>query len=136
MAMVGRTFGVPTQLSHGCLPTKLAIYNHALHARKLRVGPLRHNTSLSDFVKAVCSDIKSIWDKTDIPNYFDIEPEKAERKVSEVIKYSKLRAKVPMHRRGEDFGEDLDILLDFSVCQHANIQSCVCPAEHKVKKLH
>ena len=132
MAMVGRTFGVSTQLSHGCLPTKLAIYNHALHARKLREGTLKHNTSLSDFVKAVCSDIKSLWDKTDIPNYFDSDPEKAEKKVSEVIKFGKLRAKVPVHRRGEDFGEDLDTLLDFSICQHASLQSCVCTAEHKV----
>ena len=132
MAMVGRTFGVPTQLSHGCLPTKLAIYNHALYARKLREGTLKHNTSLSDFVKAVCLDIKSLWDKTDIPNYFDSDPEKAERKVSEVIKFGKLRAKVPVNRRGEDFGEDLDTLLDFSICQHASLQSCVCTAEHKV----
>ena len=132
MASLG-TFGVPTKLSQGCLPTKVSIYNHALYARKVREGLLKHNTSHSDFVKVVSLEIKKVWDKTDIPNYFDIDPKKAERKVTEVIKLGKIRAKVPVDRRGADFARDLDILLDFSVCKHDRIESCDCPEEYKVR---
>ena len=133
--MVGRSFGVPTPLSQGCLPTKISIYNHALNARKLSEGTLRHNTSIGDFAKVVTADIKTLWDKTDIPNYFDVDPEKAERKVMEVIKCGKQRAKVPISRRVENFARDLDILLDFAICQHDSIMDCVCPADHKVNDL-
>ena len=135
MAGVGGTFGVPTQLNQGSLPTKISVYNHALYTRKVKEGSLRHNTSVTDLVKIVTEDIKVLWDKTDIPNLFNIDPEKAERKVNEVLKASKKLAKVPVCRRKEDFAGDLDILLDLSLCQHESIASCVCPAAEKVNSI-
>ena len=43
---------------------------------------MRHNTSVTDLGKIVTEDIKVLWDKTDIPNLFNIDPDKAYRKVN------------------------------------------------------
>ena len=126
MAGVGGAFGVPTPLNRGSLPTKMSIYNHALYTRRLQEGSLRHNTMVSDLVKIVTKDIKALWDKTDIPNLFNTDPEKVERKVKEVLSASKKIAKVPVIRRNEELARDLDILLDLSLCQHEIIASCDC----------
>ena len=127
-------FGDPTPLDQGSLPTKMAIHNHGLNVRKImeRDGIWKHNTQLSEVAKKVTADVQAQWTKTDIPNLFDINPDKAERKIMEVLKCGKLLTKVPVTRRGKDFACELNALLDLSVCTHDSIQTCSCAHEHKV----
>ena len=60
-------------------------------------GLWKHNTQLSEVAKKVTQ-----WSKTDVPNLFEINPEKAERKIMEVLKSGKIMTKVPVVRRGKN----------------------------------
>ena len=134
MAERSQVLGLPSQLDHGSLPTKLSVFNHMLKIRKEkeRAGIWKHNTPLSEVVKKVSSDLKTQWEKTDIPTYFQIDQVKAHRKVLEVLQYAKQLTKIPVHRRGENFGSDLNSLLDVSICLHDDSKNCSCPPSHKV----
>ena len=126
--------GTPAPLEQGTLPTKLDIYNHALYIRKVMEseGSWKQNTKIFEVVKRVSEDIKNQWDKTDIPTFFETEPEKAERKVREVLKSGKNLTKTPVSRRSEGFASEMNYLLDLAVCSHDSTESCICPAVKKV----
>ena len=76
-------------------------------------------------------DVKGLWDKTSIPNHFDFDPEKADRKISEVLKLGKILLKTPTSRRDINFASHVDNLLDMSICTHEELKDCTCPAYHK-----
>jgi hypothetical protein len=95
-------------------------------------GVWRHNTPLSEVVKVVSQDVKGQWDKTSIPNLFDVDPEKAQRKIFEVLKQGKILVKTPISRRDKNFASEMNTLLDMSVCIHVGEQNCVCPMFHEV----
>ena len=126
--------GTPAPLEQGTLPTKLDIYNHALHIRKVmeKNGTWKQNTKLFEVFKKVSEDIKAQWEKTDIPTYFETDPDKAERKVKEVLKIGKALTKTPVSRRSEGFASEMNCLLDLAICSHTSNESCICPAVRKV----
>ena len=126
-------FGTPIFLDSGCLPTKASIFNHSLAVKKKKEaeGVWRHNTVLSDVVKVVREDVKNLWDKTSIPNYFDTDPGKADRKVLEVLKQGRILLKTPISRRDTNFASNMSTLLDMSLCNHEDVGACSCPAYHK-----
>ena len=127
-------FGNPIFLDKGCLPTKSAVFNHSLALRKkLESGGVwRHNTPISEIVKAVSDDVKEQWAKTSIPNYFDTDQEKADKRILDVLKQGKMFLKTPVTRRAENFASEMFTLLDMSVCKHEQLENCICPEYHKV----
>ena len=76
--------------------------------------------------------MKGLWDKTSIPNHFDFDPGKADRKILEVLKQGKLLLKTPTSRRDTSFASNMCNLLDMSLCTHKELENCTCPAYHKV----
>ena len=96
-------------------------------------GVWRHNTPISVVAKVVSKDVKDQWDKTSIPNLFDVDPDKANRKILEVLNRGKILVKLPVSRRDKSYASEMNTLLDMSVCTHVGEQTCTCPVFHKVK---
>ena len=94
-------------------------------------GLWKHTTQLSEVAKKVNADVKAQWSKTDIPNLFEINLEKAERKIMEVLKSGQMLTKVPVVHRGKDFACELNILY-LTVCTHESTHTFSCPHDHKV----
>ena len=127
-------FGIPVFLDKGCLPTKAAVFNHSLALRKKLEsdGVWRHNTPISEIVNAVSDDVKEQWAKTSIPNFFDTDHEKADKKILDTLKQGKVLLKTPVTRRNENFASEMLTLVDMSVCNHEKLENCTCPEYHKV----
>ena len=126
--------GVPAFLDSGCLPTKLSIFNHYLMIREegLKEGRWKFNTPISDICKAAIEDVKTQWEKTEIPTFFKSNPRKALRWINDIVTDAKLLLKIPTERRSELFGSEMLVLLDMAVCQHPDLETCCCAAGSRV----
>ena len=124
-------FGVPNSLPEGSLPTSISVFNHAVKVRQDQ-EKLKSNVSTIDIVNIVFSDVKQIWERTDIPSCCTSDVKKAKRKISQVIKNGKDLQKTPKQRRKEGFGRSFNILIDLSDCQHQILEACDCLPESKV----
>ena len=83
--------GVPSRMNEGYLPTALEIYNHYLKVKQEKEdsGEWTHNISNNTVIKFICSDIKDIWDRTQIPNILTAQMRKSQKKVSDIIHKAK-----------------------------------------------
>ena len=128
MAERSQGLGFPFPLDQGSLPTEASTFNYYLKVRE----NVRHNVPLKEVVMEVIGALKCQWEKTDIPNYFETNSRKVEKKVMQVINSGRQLMKTPVNRRDADFGSEMNKLIDFSVCLHADIESCTCPPSCKV----
>ena len=112
--------GVPSRMNEGYLPTALEIYNHYLKVKQEKEdsGEWTHNISNNTVIKVICSDIKNVWDRTQIPNILTAQMRKSQKKVSDIIHKAKNLMKKSPKIRGENFGNELNYLVDFSKCLH------------------
>ena len=124
--------GVPEKLRGDCLPTVQEIYNHFLYLiiERSSTGEWKHNTPFDVKVTAVCSDVKTIWDKTPIPNV--MHSREGERRIRNILNKCKELTKIPVDRRQAGFGEHLSKLFDASLCQHQEEDMCTCDINAKV----
>ena len=72
------------------------------------------------------------WAKTSIPNYFDIDQEKADKKILDTLKQGKVLSKTPVTHRDKNFASEMLTLADMSVCKHEKPENCICPEYQKV----
>ena len=121
--------GVPKMLRRDCLPTKRDIFDHYLYMRKARQesGEWKQNTPLSIAVGEVLTDVREQWDKTGIPPFLG--GRKGEKDITSILMKAQSLTKVPLAKRGEDFGSELDILYDAAVCHHSDFSACSCPLD-------
>ena len=124
--------GEPVQLRQDCLPTKQDIYNHYLYLKKVKfeAGEWRNNTPAIETVRLVVSDVKKLWDKTEIPHILD--GRKAEKIIGKLIQRFKSLSKIPVERRSQALTQELACLSDMSVCPHTDLTRCCCPVENQV----
>ena len=78
-------------MNEGYLPTALEIYNHYLKVKQEKEdsGEWTHNISNNTVIKVICSDIKDVWDRTQIPNILTAQMRKSQKKVSDIIHKAK-----------------------------------------------
>ena len=112
--------GVPTSLSCGCLPTQLSVFNFSVKVRQ----DLRHNASSSEVLDTVFSEVKSIWNKTEIPKFCETDKKKVKKTISEIITKGRSLQKTPVGRRASNLGSILDCFLDLSHCNHYSSEEC------------
>ena len=126
--------GVPSWMNEGFLPTLLKIYNHYLKVKQEKEdsGEWTHNISNNTVIKVICSDIKDVWDRTQIPNILTAQMRKSQKKVSDIIHKTKNLMKKSPKKRGENFGNELNYLVDFSKCLHESSIDCNCSPSEKV----
>ena len=123
--------GVPVPLRQDCLPTKKDIINHYFNLRKVKqeAGEWVQYTPLTAMIKVVVSDVKKQWDKTEIPHK-TLETRKGEKDISGLLAKFHNLSKVPLNKRGEEFGQEFDSLYDVADCPHQN--PCSCPLDRQV----
>ena len=117
-------FGEPTKLRDDVLPTKKDIFNHFLYLKSVKEasGDWKQNTDVTVKVKPVWIDVCEIWNRTGYPHC--LESREGERKVLNFILQGKKLNKVAMNRRGDNYWKDMEVLFDFSLCQHPD--NCDC----------
>ena len=77
------------------------------------------------------TDVAAIWSKTGIP--FDLAGYPGEKRIMYVINKGRTLNKVGMERRGEEFGQELDVLFDIASCKHVDGGiACSCSIKDKV----
>ena len=123
------SLGTAVNLRDDILPTKLDIYHHFLHLSKEKVinGDWKKNTPLSEKVKCVQEDVIKLWDKTGIAHC--LTGKEGLRKITNIIINAKSTFKVPVARRQRGFADDLKVLFDVALCQHAYDENCTCPPQ-------
>ena len=131
------TWGEPAKLRDDILPTELDIYKHYLYLNAVRVrsGEWKQHTSLSEKVKFVGSEVAAIWDRTGIPHALSGKCKvraKWEKRVTTIIIKGRNLNKVAMHKREDDFGQELNILFDVALCSHTEKEVCSCKLQDKV----
>ena len=126
------TLADAVKLKDDILPTVLDIYQHYLYLNSIRGpgGDWKQNTSISEKVQCVLSDVAALWNRTAIPH--DLAGRLGEKRIMNLVNKCRSMNKVAMERRGEDFGQDLNILFDVAICKHPNISSCTCNNQEMV----
>ena len=124
--------GKPARLSdQGNLPSSLQLYSHyiLLRSEKVKSGEWKPNVSMSTVVKSVTSDLLAQWDKTDIPHNKDAR--QVEKRVARQVQRCQLMLKTEVKERGPEFGQELELLFDLSLCQHEDQSGCSCDQGNK-----
>ena len=126
------SLGEPCDLRRDVLPTKRDIYKYYLQLNKdkVRDGEWKQNTKMSDKAGYLSDIIASIWDKTGIPH--KLRGREGVRRTMALIMQIKDMDRLPMNRRKEGFGIELDSLFDVSICQHELNQLCTCDEVDRV----
>ena len=121
----------PVKLRDDVLPTELEIYKHYLYLNneKLAAGEWTTNTPLSKKVELLMVDVSALWHKTGIP--FLLAGAQGERRIMALFTRCKKLNKVAMVKRGEKFGQDLNVLFDVASCKHEEIL-CSCSKADQV----
>ena len=126
--------GIPEILDPGCLPTKASIYNYFLKTREdgIKEGRWKHNVPVIEIINIVEQEVQCQWEKTPIPTLFTTNPQKAKRMISRTVEKAKSLIKIPVKRRKENFGRDMNVLLDLASCQHSEGVTCTCTSSSRV----
>ena len=126
------SLGEPCDLRRDVLPTKRDIYKYYLQLNKdkVRDGEWKQNTKMSDKAGYLSDIIASIWDKTGIPH--KLRGREGVRRTMALIMQIKDMDRLPMDRRKEGFGIELDSLFDVSIRQHELNQLCTCDEVDRV----
>ena len=127
------TFSDPVRLKEDVLPTELDIYKHYLYLNAVKIQDRTWvtNTPVSKKAGSVMTDVAAIWSKTGIP--FDLAGYPGEKRIMYVINKGRTLNKVGMERRGEEFGQELDVLFDIASCKHVDGGiACSCSIKDKV----
>ena len=121
----------PVKLRDDILPTKLEIFQHYLYLskEKCKTGEWRKNTDIVIKSECVRGDVAELWDRTGIVHGLD--GKEGLRRISNLITTCKAHFKVPKARRQAGFTEELQVLYDVALCQHAE-NNCTCPSHEKI----
>ena len=128
------TWGEPAKLRDDILPTGHDIYKHYryLNIERVRSGEWNQNTSLFEKVKCVRSEVADIWDRTGIPHTLSGKCKEGDRQVTTIVIKGRKLSKVVMNKRGDDFGQELNVLFDVALCPHTEKEVCSCKLQDKV----
>ena len=131
------SWGEPAKLRDYILPTEKDIYKHYRYLNNVRVrsGEWNQHTSFSEKVKFVGSEVAAIWDRTGIPHALSGKCKvraKWERRVTTIIIRGRKLNMVAMYKRGDDFGQEHNILFDVALRPHTEKSALYRKAELEV----